>query len=146
MAKKTKSLRRKIYEINKGAKVGTECTCPVCGTPFVKKQYSQAFCSGACKDKFWNDRGDRHSAGYQVKYNSEHPERLHFVANAIADKMGLGYSSDDMEEREAIERYLTDPEFKKYIDDGNLDADGSWDEHQASVTLAQQLRNFDGLD
>ena len=137
------TLRRKLYDENKVAKVGSELICPVCGNRFVKKQYSQAFCSGKCKDKFWNDKGDRHSAGYQERYNGEHPERLHYVADAIAKKMGLGYSDADMEEREAIEEYLRNPDFKAYV---NNDNDGSWDEHQANVSLATMLHNFRGDD
>jgi hypothetical protein len=49
---------KKQYELNKQAKVGTECTCPSCNTNFVKTNYQQAFCktkSGTiCKDKYWN--------------------------------------------------------------------------------------------
>lgn len=56
MAKKRKGL----YKINKMAKVGQEIECPICHTKFTKKQYSQAFCSSQCKDRFWNAKGDRH--------------------------------------------------------------------------------------
>jgi hypothetical protein len=46
------------YKLNKAAKVGDECTCPSCGTKFIKSCYQQAFCkskSGTqCKDKYWN--------------------------------------------------------------------------------------------
>lgn len=49
---------REQYKANKEAKVGAECTCPSCGTKFIKTNYQQAFCktkSGTiCKDKFWN--------------------------------------------------------------------------------------------
>lgn len=41
MAKKNK--RKLQYEANKSAKVGTEITCPICGTKFIKRQYSQHF-------------------------------------------------------------------------------------------------------
>lgn len=50
------------YEENKATKVGSTIICPTCGKEFVKKQYSQAFCSRPCKDKFWNDIGDRHKS------------------------------------------------------------------------------------
>lgn len=55
MAKKKKGL----YKINKEAKVGETIECPICHTKFTKKQYSQAFCSTRCKDRFWNSKGDR---------------------------------------------------------------------------------------
>lgn len=42
----------KTYKINKEAKTGAEITCPVCGTKFIKKQYSQAFCCTQYKDSF----------------------------------------------------------------------------------------------
>lgn len=50
-----------LYRINKEAKVGETIECPVCHTKFTKRQYSQAFCCGQCKDKFHNMRcKDRH--------------------------------------------------------------------------------------
>lgn len=51
----------KVYRDNKAAAVGADIICPVCGKIFQKRQYSQAFCSGACKDAFHNAQGDRHS-------------------------------------------------------------------------------------
>ena len=71
-----KSERTKIYEKNKAAKVGTKIICPICGQEFVKKQYSQAFCCGICKDDFWNAKGDRHRKGYYADYDEKHPERI----------------------------------------------------------------------
>lgn len=58
-----------IYETNKAAKCGEEITCPVCGKKLLKKQYSQAFCSTKCKDRFHNGKGDRHKKGYYKNYN-----------------------------------------------------------------------------
>lgn len=61
----TGSVPRKIVSTNdpkalyldaKNSKLGEACICPSCGQMFVKKQYSQAFCSGKCKDKYWNDQ------------------------------------------------------------------------------------------
>ena len=57
MAKKKK---KGLYKINKEAKVGEIIECVICHTKFTKRQYSQAFCSTSCKDRFWNSRGDRH--------------------------------------------------------------------------------------
>lgn len=46
------------HAINKTAKVGDVCTCPSCGTVFVKEHYQQVFCKSKtgtkCKDKYWN--------------------------------------------------------------------------------------------
>lgn len=46
------------YNKSKSAKVGETCTCPSCGTEFVKEHYQQAFCKTKpgtwCKDKYWN--------------------------------------------------------------------------------------------
>jgi len=52
----------KVYKDNKAAQVGADIICPVCGRIFRKVQYSQAFCSGTCKDAFHNAQGDRHNA------------------------------------------------------------------------------------
>lgn len=57
MAKKKK---KGLYKINKEAKIGEIIECPICHTKFAKRQYSQAFCSTSCKDRFWNSKGDRH--------------------------------------------------------------------------------------
>lgn len=46
------------YNKNKNAKVGDECVCPSCNTPFTKTQHQQAFCKSRkgtkCKDSYWN--------------------------------------------------------------------------------------------
>jgi endogenous inhibitor of DNA gyrase (YacG/DUF329 family) len=52
--------RKGLYRTNKKAKVGETIECPICNTKFTKRQYSQAFCSTRCKDRFWNAKGDRH--------------------------------------------------------------------------------------
>jgi hypothetical protein len=50
-----------LYLENKKAKTGTQIECPICHLKFIKKQYSQSFCSLKCKDDFWNRKGDRHT-------------------------------------------------------------------------------------
>ena len=70
------SKRQEAYLNNKSAKVGDMITCPICGEVFKKKQYSQAFCCKQCKDTFWNNKRDRHCAGYYADYDSLHPERI----------------------------------------------------------------------
>lgn len=67
--------RKETYLANKKAKVGERIACPVCGELFTKKQYSQAFCCGECKDTFWNAKGDRHRSGYYEDYDAKRPER-----------------------------------------------------------------------
>lgn len=76
MSKKSK--RQITYELNKTLKVNDECTCPVCGDKFVKKQWQQAFCSNDCKNNYWNNKKDRHSKDYYEMYNQKHPERLKY--------------------------------------------------------------------
>ena len=70
-----KSNRQIQYKLNKSAKVGKFIKCPVCGEQFKKTQYSQAFCCSACKDKYWNDKGDRHSEGYYEEHDAKSTER-----------------------------------------------------------------------
>jgi hypothetical protein len=47
------------YEVAKAANIGESCTCPSCGTQFVKGYKQQAFCTTKgktkCKDKYWNN-------------------------------------------------------------------------------------------
>lgn len=69
------SKRQHQYLANKAAKTGDMITCPVCGEVFKKRQYSQVFCCGQCKDAYWNAKGDRHSPGYYEEYDNKNPER-----------------------------------------------------------------------
>ena len=85
------SKRQQTYLANKDAKVGTEITCPVCQTSFIKKQWSQAFCCSKCKDAYWNAKTDRHSSGYYKNYNESHPKRLERVGifkDDVTGKLG----------------------------------------------------------
>ena len=68
------------YNLNKTLKVKTDCVCPICGSHFIKKQYSQSFCSRQCKDIFWNARRpmtkarERYLIRYYHLYDyNEHP-------------------------------------------------------------------------
>jgi hypothetical protein len=49
---------RARYALNKAAGVGTDLTCPACGSLFTKKRKDQAFCRNRpgteCKDTYWN--------------------------------------------------------------------------------------------
>lgn len=98
--------RKKTYLENKSKKTGETCICPVCGSAFTKRQWSQAFCCKECKDKYWNDKGDRHRSGYHTEYNMKHPERLERIG--IYEEDGkLGHYDEDGNfwsfEQEAIE-------------------------------------------
>ena len=92
-----KSERKKRYETNKKAKVGTEITCAVCGTKFIKKQWQQAFCCSDCKNAYWNAKKDRHrDPNYYHNYNIRHPERLERIGIYKDDITGdLGYYDDE---------------------------------------------------
>lgn len=129
--------RNQQYKANKQAKTGETIICPVCGEAFVKKQYSQAFCCGECKDKFWNKKGDRHRAGYHREYNKKHPER-------IERWIDITSNAQEREEREALHRYLTDEGFRNYVDDGNAMSGMGWGGHECYVPLSVQLQNYEG--
>jgi ribosomal protein L37AE/L43A len=89
-----------LYKENKAAKVGEQIECPVCHTKFVKKQYSQAFCSTKCKDAFHNGNdGDRHRDGIRpekkmnetrkflkVEFKYDSKGHIHFI-NPSCDEM-----------------------------------------------------------
>lgn len=136
MAKKSK--RKLQYEVNKNAKVGTEITCPICSTKFIKRQYSQAFCDGKCKDAYWNAKKDRHRTGYYEDYDNKHPERKLRKALYSMDIL-TARDSDELEARMAL---ATDEDFRKYVND---DCDG-YDIPNCSVDLATMYRNYLGID
>lgn len=133
-----KSKRKTAYEANKKAKVGADITCPICGTKFVKRQYSQAFCCGRCKDAFWNTKGDRHSVGYYERYDDKHPERK--LRKALYS-MPIVTASDDAE-IEARIALATDPDFKRYVED----VDDISDIPCCNVDLATQYANYLGYE
>lgn len=87
--------RKEQYQKNKSQAVGTIITCPICKCAFMKKQYAQAFCSADCKNKFWNDKKDRHTdPNYYTKYNMKHSERLERIG--IVKEMGeFGYIDEN---------------------------------------------------
>lgn len=132
----------KAYDNNKAAKVGETINCLVCNKTFIKKQYSQVFCCGECKDKYWNRKGDRHKAGYYEKYDKKHPERLERAA-IWGVKPGRFLNAED--EREILARleYRKNEEFRNYVDESSLES-GGWEEHGCYVTLADLLDNFCG--
>lgn len=132
MAKKSK--RKLQYEANKSAKVGTEITCPICGTKFVKRQYAQAFCNTKCKDAFWNAKKDRHRVGYYEEYDNKHPERNLRKALYSIDVV----NARDEAELEARMALVTDEEFRRYVyDDFDI-----CDIPNCSVDLATMYENY----
>lgn len=132
-----KSKRRITYETNKNAKVGDEIICPICGAKFVKRQYSQAFCNGKCKDAFWNAKGDRHSTDYYEKYDNKHPERKLRRALYSMDVI----NARDAEELAARMALVNDPDFRRYVND---DCDVC-DIPNCNVDLATQYENYLGI-
>lgn len=136
MAKKSK--RKLQYEANKSAKVGTEIICPICSKQLIKRQYSQAFCCGKCKDDYWNAKGDRHSVGYYEKYDNKHPERKLRKALYSMDVL----NARDTEELEARMALVTDHDFRRYVND---DCD-CCDIPNCNVDLATMYRNYLGVD
>ena len=136
MAKKSK--RKLQYEANKSAKVGTEITCPICGTKFVKRQYAQAFCDTKCKDAFWNAKRDRHRVGYYEEYDNKHPERKLRKALYSIDVI----NARDEAEMEARMTLVNDPDFRRYVND----TDDLCDIPPCNVDLATQYENYLGID
>ena len=65
-----------IVKYNRSAKTNTILSCAFCGRPFRKIQYSQVFCCTLCKDRYHNQKGDRHRPNYYSDYNRLHPERI----------------------------------------------------------------------
>jgi hypothetical protein len=126
------------YEANKDAKVGTEITCPICGTKFIKRQYAQAFCDTKCKDAFWNAKKDRHRAGYYEEYDNKHPERKLRKALYSIDVI----NARDEAELEARMALVNDEDFRRYVND---DCDVC-DIPNCNVDLATKYQNYLGID
>lgn len=133
-----KSKRKLQYESNKNARVGEEIICPICGTKFVKLQYSQAFCCSRCKDAYWNAKGDRHSIGYYEKYDNKHPERK--LRKALYSMKV--HNSYDIEELDARMALVYDEAFRRYVND---DCD-ICDIPSCNVDLATMYENYLGVD
>ena len=135
--KNMKQSKRHIrYKMNKLAKVSDFIICPICGCTFAKKQYAQAFCSRECKDKFWNDKGDRHDKGYYRRYNQLHPERYEGL-------LGLGFTERERDENFALYQYCTDEDFRKYVDEPCIGDEA--ESFGCDVSLYQQWLNYNGL-
>ena len=86
----SKKKKKGLYRSNKEAKVGETIECPVCHTKFIKRQYSQAFCCGHCKDRFHNMRcKDRH------KYNDSGDDNQYDSFSDEAMDLGIAdYNTD----------------------------------------------------
>lgn len=90
-ARTSKKKKKGLYRSNKEAKVGETIECPpVCHTKFIKRQYSQAFCCGHCKDRFHNMRcKDRH------KYNDSGDDNPYDSFSDEAMDLGIAdYNTD----------------------------------------------------
>ena len=127
------SKRKEQYNQNKKAKVGEEIICPICGKTFTKKQWQQAFCCGACKDKYWNDKGDRHAdPNYYSKYNQKHPERYEYL-------LGKGATRAEREYNTALYHLATDKHFREYVNDVAANFSGDWDSHDVAGATIEDL-------
>lgn len=135
MAKKK---NKGLYKLNKEAKVGETIECPICSKKFIKRQYSQAFCCGKCKDDYWNAKRDRHSVGYYKKYDNKHPERKLRKALYSMDVI----NSCDCEELEARMALVNDEGFRRYVND---DCDVC-DIPNCHVDLSTMYLNYLGVD
>ena len=133
-----KTKRKLQYDSNKKSKVGTEIICPICGTKFIKRQYSQAFCDSKCKDSYWNAKRDRHRVGYYEEYDNKHPERK--LRKAIYSINVINAS--DEAEQEARIALVTDEGFRRYIND----RDDICDIPPCNVDLATEYKNYLGID
>lgn len=77
-----------LYKLGKEAKVGDTISCANCRKTMVKVQWANVFCCPACKDAYWNKKGDRHKDDeYYKKYNMKHPDRLLRIGIDITDNM-----------------------------------------------------------
>jgi hypothetical protein len=70
-----------LHAVSKNSGIGEDVACPFCGVFFVKKVYQQTFCSGRCKDKYWN----------LFKTSNNHKKR------AISRKDVSGDDSDELD-------------------------------------------------
>ena len=78
------------YLQNKSAKCNTIIKCPICGKTFGKKQYSQAFCSTKCKDKYhnWYDDKKRKEKTKNFIKTKTHTSIIYY------DRLGRAHSRD----------------------------------------------------
>ena len=98
MANKRIRKRKIQYELNKSLKVGDKCVCPICGSVFIKKQYSQVFCDNECKVKYWNNKQRGKRNDYYSRYNMKHPQRLERIG-IYKENGEFGYYDDNCEFR-----------------------------------------------
>lgn len=128
------------YQANKAAKVGSEIVCPICGTTFIKRQWQQAFCCPACKDKYWNSKGDRHALGYYEEYDGQRPDRarrrLLYGSNrvvSVGGELSPRMQDEILEKRVRDARYidtygeLPDNDGLFSVNDPSDNVDAGWD-------------------
>lgn len=105
------------YAINKKAKCGDEIICPICGTKFIKKQYSQAFCRIKCKDSFHNGRKFERVSAYPINMRDR----------------------NDLFARKQLQEDMV---FRKYVNDMLLEDD----EFGCEVDLYDVYLNYCGIE
>lgn len=122
---KGKGKKNRQREENKAAKVGSEIPCANCGNPYRKKSYQQVFCGPQCKERYWNEKGDRHKdPNYYDKYNRKNGRFLPMPKNM--EKWMLNKQLDRLDREEYLEdddvlNDLRDEDFGYYP--GEHDAD-----------------------
>ena len=124
----------KLVRANKGVDIGANCLCPVCKTNFIKSQYSQVFCCSHCRVTYYNRKQKGKRNAYHREYNKKHPHRILRIMPTLTAR--------DREERDAMEHYLTDSDFKRYVDNDNDYNDG----FGCHVDLSTHMTNFYGID
>lgn len=124
----------KIYLLNKTKKVYDICICPICGKEFIKKQYSQSFCSNGCKVKYHNNKQKGKRNAYYHKYNKRHPERILRIMPTLTAR--------DRDNYDAMSAYLNDSDFRNYV---NSRCYGD-DEFGCNVELSTEFNNFYCID
>ena len=138
IVKQNSMSKKGLYHKNKEAKCGETIECPVCHTTFVKKQWQQAFCCKQCKEKYWNQKGDRHKdPNYYHKYDMKHPERL-----ARLDMSRFAATRAEKDHAYAVWQYRNDKDFRDYVNDSCDNWDGSWDEHAAYMDLSGMYESY----
>ena len=115
------------YALANEAAVGSIINCPTCNTPHVKTTYNKVFCSNktvgkkkGCKDKYWN------TVTPEKRNNTTRISPASALFLSVRDTPIVFGHGDSQREIDREDRLQLD-----------LEDDGSWDAHQASVTRCE---------
>jgi endogenous inhibitor of DNA gyrase (YacG/DUF329 family) len=81
---KTVKKMQDLYLISKKTAVGAMVVCPSCKKEFEKKTYQQGFCSGKCKDWYWNNTVPERACKKNAFYNSR---KVGFISSLEEDDL-----------------------------------------------------------